>query len=74
VILRFPLRGIYKEGPTVQQPEGTTFDCKNVRAYDPLDKRARGGQRPGLDKWGAGTQIGTAEQPVVALTMVQTVR
>ena len=72
--LRFPLRGIYLGGATLSQPEGTTFSCLNVRAYDPLDKRARGGQRPGLDKWGAGTQIGTAEQPVVAMCVVQTIR
>jgi len=74
MLLRFPLRGIYRGSATVAQPEGTTFDCKNVRAYDPLDKRARGGQRPGLDKWGAGTQIGTAEEPVVAMCVVQTIR
>ena len=74
MILRFPLRGIHKGVATVAQPEGTTFDCKNVRAYDSLEKRARGGQRPGMDKWGAGTQIGTVEQPVVDLCVVQTIR
>jgi hypothetical protein len=45
----------------------------NVRPLDPLEKRIRIGQRPGLDKWGAGTQIGAAEQPVVAMCTVSTV-
>jgi hypothetical protein len=45
----------------------------NVRPIDVLEKRIRIGQRPGLDKWGAGTLIGAAEQPVVALCTVSTV-
>jgi len=45
----------------------------NVRPYDTLDDRARGGQRPGLDKWGDGDQIGAAEQPVVAMCIVTSV-
>jgi len=72
--IRFPLRGIHKGFGTVNQPEGTAFDAKNVRAYDVIGNRVRGGQRPGLDKWGAGTQIGSAEQPVVSLCVVGTVR
>jgi len=43
-----------------------------VRPYK--DGRLRGGQRPGLAKWGAGTLIGAAEQPVVAICAVSTVR
>jgi len=46
---------------------------KNMRLYDTLDTRARGGQRPGLDKWGDGDQIGAAEQPVVAIVTVSSV-
>lgn len=45
----------------------------NVRPRDVLASRLRGGQRPGLDKWGAGTQIGSAEQPVVAMCIVSSV-
>ena len=30
-------------------------------------------QRSALDKWGAGTQIGDAEQPVVAMVTVSAV-
>ncbi len=45
----------------------------NVRPIDTLERRLRLGQRPGLDKWGAGTQIGAAEQPVVAMVIVAVV-
>ena len=72
--IRFPLKGIHKGFGTVVQPEGTTFDCLNVRAYDVIERRARGGQRPALDKWGAGDQVGGQEQPVVAMTVVSSVR
>lgn len=37
------------------------------------DGRPRGGQRPGLAKWGAGTQVGGSEQPVVAMCSATTV-
>lgn len=71
--LRFPLQGIDKGRATSEQPENTAPNMSNVRPYDTLDNRARGGQRPGLDKWGAGTQIGAAEQPVVAMCVVSSV-
>ena len=69
----FPFKGLDKGRAAHQQPLGTSPDMNNVRVYDTLDTRARGGQRPGLDKWGAGTQIGGAEQPVVAMCTVSTV-
>ncbi len=69
----FPYRGEDKGRAAHQQPPGTSPDMNNVRLYDTLDTRARGGQRPGLDKWGAGTQIGGSEQPVVAMCTVSTV-
>ena len=69
----FPIKGIHKGGPTGNQPVGTSPDLNNVRLFDVLDDRARGGQRPGLDKWGAGDQIGGAEQPVVAIISVSSV-
>ena len=72
--IRFPLRGLHKGFGTVNQPKDTAFDANNVRAYDVIGNRVRGGQRPGLDKWGAGTQVGSAEQPVVAMCVVGTIR
>lgn len=50
MILVFPFKGLDKGRATGQQPEGTSPDLSNVRPYDTLDNRARGGQRPGLDK------------------------
>ena len=69
----FPHKGIDKGHAASQQAPDTTSDIKNMRLYDALDNRARGGQRPGLDKWGDGDQIGAAEQPVVALITVSSV-
>ena len=71
--LTFPLKGIHKGAGTISQPAGTSFDLNNVRLFDVLENRARGGQRPGLDKWGAGIQIGSSEQPVVAMCVIQSV-
>ena len=69
----FPYRGLNKGRAAHQQPPDSSPDMNNMRLHDTLDTRARGGQRPGLDKWGAGTQIGGAEQPVVAMCTVSTV-
>lgn len=71
--LRFPYHGLDKGRAVSDQPEHTAAHMNNVRPRDVLDNRMRGGQRPGLDKWGAGTQIGSAEQPVVALVVVSSV-
>ncbi len=70
----FPSKGIDKGHAANQQAPDTTSDIKNMRLYDTLDDRARGGQRPGLDKWGDGDQIGAAEQPVVAIVTVSSVQ
>ena len=69
----FPHKGIDKGRATSQQAPETSPAMNNVRLFDVLDHRARGGQRPGLGKWGAGTQIGDAEQPVVAMVTVSSV-
>jgi len=69
--LTFPIRGLHVGMPSSQQPQGTSRDLNNVRPF--YDGRACGGQRPGLDKWGDGTQIGAAEQPVVCMCSVTVV-
>ncbi len=71
--LLFPFKGKDAGRATSEQPETTASDMNNVRPFDTLDNRMRGGQRPALDKWGAGTQIGAAEQPVVAIIVVSSV-
>ena len=73
MVHRFPYDGLAKGGPTSDEPLYTSPSMNNVRPFDALDNRMRGGQRPGLDKWGAGTLIGDAEQPVVAICTVSSV-
>lgn len=68
----FPFKGLYKGVLSSKQPIDAARDMKNVRPYK--DGRLRGGQRPGLVKWGAGTLVGAEEQPVVAMCVVTTVR
>ena len=46
----FPMLGINKNHATNTTPQFTTSRMNNVRPYDVLDDRARGGQRPGLSR------------------------
>ena len=71
--IRFPHNGVDRGRALCEQPENTSPDMNNVRPYDVLNNRMRGGQRPGLDKWGNGDQVGAAEQPVVAMCIVNSV-
>ena len=68
-----PIRGLFRGSLTGHAPELTSESMNNVRPVDVQEKRVRIGQRPGLDKWGNGTQVGAAEQPVVAITFVSSV-
>ncbi len=68
----FPFRGLHKGILGSKQPIDTARSMRNVRPYK--DGRLRGGQRPGMVKWGAGTRIGADEQPVVVMCVVGTVR
>ena len=65
----FPLMGLNKVVSIAKQPQLTSGYLNNVRPFDVLEGRARGGQRPGLDKI-FSTQIGGATTPVVALCQV----
>ena len=69
----FPIRGIHVGFGTEIQPEFTTRRINNMRPYNTQGTTLVGGQRPPLDKWGAGVQIGAAEQPVVCMITVSTV-
>lgn len=66
--LIFPSKGKFTGTTSGLQPKGTSRDLNNVRPF--FDGHRGGGQRPELDKWGAGVQIGAAEQPVVAMCTV----
>lgn len=69
MILLFPFKGQDKGHITPQQPEGTSPELRNVRPYDVLDNRARGGQRPGLDKI-YSEQISGITSPIIAICSV----
>jgi hypothetical protein len=59
VDLRFPVKGLDLSQAFSLQPPGTTPLGVNVRAYDPLTARRRGGQRPGLSKYVAAQVPGS---------------
>ena len=75
--LTFPLGGINKSRVPEDQPEATSPDINNVRPFDVLDERIRGGQRPGMKKRyseqvtnaasGAGPVVATCEVSVTEL-------
>lgn len=70
--LRFPLAGLHQGYSTEAQPELTAFKLQNVRPYDPLSNRARGGQRPGMDKK-FDQQIGGDAASIVWIGSITTV-
>lgn len=49
--LPFPLKGLDVTTEFQEQPPGTTPVGVNVRAFEPLKQRARGGTRPGIQKY-----------------------
>ena len=67
-----PIQGIHKGFPADKIMPGTSEYLNNIRVKG-WNGRILIVQRPALDKWGAGTQIGDAEQPVVALCTVSSV-
>lgn len=73
VRFQLPIKGIHLGGAVETSPALTSGHMNNVRARDVLENKVRIGQRPGLDKWGAGNQIGGVEVPVVAICSVSTV-
>lgn len=46
--VQFPLRGLFTAAPYDAQPDGTAPAAANVRAFDTLAGRMRGGSRPGI--------------------------
>ena len=71
--LSLPARGINKGTPVSEVYQAYSQRMNNVRIKDVLAGRLRLGQRPGLAKWSA-TQIGSVENPVVAMASVSTVQ
>ncbi len=73
VEIMFPIKGLHMGFQTEKQPPLTSFSMLNVRPYDSLSNRLRGGQRPAAVKWGDGDLIGGVEQPIVAICSVSSV-
>lgn len=64
----FPLSGENRSNPQSEQPGQTVVNLQNVRPYDTSELRLRGGQRPGLKKWGAGTAMGSRIVSMVSVS------
>ena len=71
VIFKFPILGQNKGQSTDEQPGRTSGYLNNVRPYDVLEGRLRGGQRPGLEKMFA-EQIG-GKVSIVVMTEITVV-
>lgn len=67
-----PIRGIHKGLPADTPAPNTSEYMNNVRAKG-FGGRILIVQRPGLKRWGAPTQVGSAEQPVVSIVTVASV-
>ena len=50
VELQFPLSGLDRSRAVQKQPPYASADCNNVRPFDTIQGRARGGSRPGLGR------------------------
>jgi len=68
----FPIGGIDKGRAVPEEDLAVTNDCNNMRVYDTIDNKARGGQRPALIKR-YSQQIGDEAAPIVAITKVTVV-
>jgi hypothetical protein len=65
----FPLLGLNQNWALAKQPERTTPDCLNVRAFDPVSGRARGAQRCGLKRYFDDRVDGSSDvQEIVRVT------
>ena len=74
VNILWPMGGLDRSRGLQTHPPYTTPDCKNVRPFDPIEHRSRGGSRSGLEKavateLGGGTPVNMlAELPIMADT------
>lgn len=69
----FPLKGKDENWRVSSQPPLTTGVLLNMRPYDAIGNRSRGGQRPGLAKAYSERIGGNPNYPVVVLIAVATV-
>lgn len=67
---KFPMRGINVVCQKNEQPEHTCYDALNVRPFDQIESRARGGSRPGLAKWSSARQSANRVQDLNYVTTI----
>ena len=70
----FPVKGLNRNWSFRDQPLLTSPDMLNVRAYDTIGDRVRGGQRPGVDKLYDEQLGGTDGSPIRLLSQVTSVK
>ena len=63
----FPFKGVHKGIAVERQEDMYSAYLSNVRPYDVLENKARGGQRPGLEKLFAANLNG----PVIAMCEIE---
>lgn len=68
----FPINGIDKGRATPEEDLAVTQDCNNMRPYDTINNKARGGQRAAFVKR-YSQQIGGVPAPIVAICKVTVV-
>jgi hypothetical protein len=68
----FPIGGVDKGRATPEEDLAVTHDCSNMRPYDTIDQKSRGGQRPAFKKR-YSQQIGGEAAPIVAIVKVTVV-
>lgn len=71
-VFGFPIGGIDKGRATPEEDLAVSFDMRDCRPYDVIDKKARGGQRPAFVKR-YSQQIGGQPAPIVAICKVTVV-
>lgn len=69
-MLTFPEKGVDVRFSLPEQPEGTTSEAQNVRLFEALTHRPRGGSRAGISKYVADQVSGT--NPIQHLNLIVT--
>ncbi len=67
--LRFPIKGFVENSGYSSQPDGTTPDVLNMRPFDAIDRRLRGGQRTGIGKYLSAAVNGSAQIQMIYTTI-----
>ncbi len=65
----FPVKGVVETTAYAQMLEATSPDARNVRPFDAMSSRLRGGQRPGLSKAFASSPITDRVQNIRQATL-----